>query len=252
VKAFDLDPSIKWLFCMTHPDDEISICAWIRTLVMNGNDVFVSWTHNNSTREGEARAVAHLLGVPSNHLHFFGATDGAACDEIGDLLPRFRTLIDRVQPDRIVCGAFEQGHIDHDATNYLVNHTFAGPVFEVPLYHTYLPRLQRLNRFSNRTGEEILELSLDLQHLKKMVARQYPSQNIWKVLLWYEIYTRTRLRPAVLIRTERMRLQTYRDFLRPNHKPRLAARVERSAAWRRWTRAIRVAESTTQRELAAN
>jgi LmbE family N-acetylglucosaminyl deacetylase len=212
--------------------------------------VFVSWTHSNHTRESEARAVALLLGVPSDHLLFFGATDGGACDEIPQLQPRFAEVMARIRPDRVVCGAFEQGHIDHDTTNYLVNHTFDGPVFEVPFYHTYLTRLQRLNRFSTRTGEEIRELIPELQDFKKLIARQYPSQNIWKVLLWYEIYSKARLRPAVLIRTERMRLQTHVNFSAPNHPPRLAARVAKSAAWKRWLAAVAVAEQQVVKELA--
>ena len=66
---------------MTHPDDEMSICAWIRRLTQNGNEVHISWTHSNAVREAEARAVAVLLGVPDRNLHFFGASDGS---ETGD------------------------------------------------------------------------------------------------------------------------------------------------------------------------
>ena len=43
---FDADIGERWLFCMTHPDDEISICAWIRRLTDAGVDVFLSWTHS--------------------------------------------------------------------------------------------------------------------------------------------------------------------------------------------------------------
>jgi hypothetical protein len=76
-----------------------------------------------------------------------------------------------------------------------------------------------------------------------MVARQFPSQNIWKVLLWYEIYQKARLRPGVLIKTERMRLQTHRNFMVPNHPLRLAARVTRSPIWQRWIKAVGIVQS---------
>jgi LmbE family N-acetylglucosaminyl deacetylase len=238
-----MDPSLRWLFCMTHPDDEISICAWIRRLVQNGNPVFISWTHSNRVRENEARAVAHLLGVPESHLFFHSAMDGGACDEIPQLIERFREMMAHVRPDRVVCGAFVQGHIDHDTTNYVVNHTFAGPVLEVPFYHTYLTRLQRLNRFSDARNEHVLSLTPDEQGLKKSIARQYPSQNIWKVLLWYEIYQKARLRPGVLVRTERMRFQQHTNFMVPNHPPKLAARLQKSATWKRWITALMGARS---------
>jgi LmbE family N-acetylglucosaminyl deacetylase len=73
---FDPDPTLRWAFCMTHPDDEISICAWIKWLAENGNDVFLSWTHSNPSREREARAAAALMGVPEDRLMFFDAPDG--------------------------------------------------------------------------------------------------------------------------------------------------------------------------------
>ncbi len=226
---------------MTHPDDEISICAFIRRLVLNGNTVFISWTHSKQVREEEGRAVADLLGVPQTNLRFFNATDGSVCDEITALLPLFKGWMDEAKPDRVCCGAFEQGHIDHDSTNYLVTHSFQGPVFEIPFYHTYLTRLQTLNRFSDPTGQEILELSEEEQDFKRLVAKSYPSQNIWSVLLWYEISQKVRGRKMMLAKTERMRLQTHFNYRRPNHPPKLARQVKRCATWKRWKSALRVA-----------
>jgi LmbE family N-acetylglucosaminyl deacetylase len=236
---FDPDPRLRWAFCMTHPDDEISICAWIKFLVDNGNEVFVTWTHSTPVREAEAHAAATLLGLNSSHLHFFGAPDRDVIDNIPELLPRFAEWMSRVQPDRVCCGAFEQGHIDHDSTNYLVNRTYAGPVFEIPFYHTYLVRLQRINRFADPRGEEVRQLTLDEQRFKKLIAKQYPSQNIWSVLLWYEVLQGSKLKRVELARTERMRLQTHRDFLSPNLPLRLAERVRRCSTWTRWEQAIR-------------
>lgn len=241
MKAFSTDPALRWLFCMTHPDDEISICAWIRRLVRNGNPVFLSWTHSNPIREHEARNVAKLLGVSEENLFFFGATDGSVCDEIPGLLPRFRRMIEEVAPDRVCCGAFEQGHLDHDSTNYLVSRSYDGTILEIPFYHTYLTRIQRINRFSNASGEEVHHLNREEQALKKKVARQYPSQNIWHVLLSYEVWQKARLKPIELAKSERMRLQTHVDFRKPNHPPLIARRVRRSKAWRRWRKALRAA-----------
>ena len=239
MRVFSMDPSLRWLICLTHPDDEISICVWIQRLVRNGNPVFLSWTHSNPIRENEGRNVARLLGVPQENLTFFGATDGSVCDEMSELLPKFREMIESVQPDRVCCGAFEQGHIDHDATNFLVNHAFSGPVLEIPFYHTYMTRLQKMNRFSDPRGEEVLHLEVDEQRLKKTIARQYPSQNIWSVLLWYEAWQQARLKPIVLAKTERMRFQTHFDFKTPNHPPVLARKLTGYKTWRRWRRALR-------------
>ena len=237
-QLFNTDPGLRWLFCMTHPDDEIAIAAWIKRLTSAGADVHMSWTHSIPVREEEARAVAESLGTPQGNLIFHCATDGHVCDEVRELLPKFRKVIADIAPDRVVCGAFEQGHLDHDATNFLVNHSFNGPVIEVPLYHTYLTKLQRLNRFADPVGEDVIELTQEERDLKLQIAKSYPSQNIWSVLVWYEIYCGLTLGPGKLRRTERMRWQTKQSYLRPNLPAKLANKVARSEPWRQWLAAV--------------
>jgi LmbE family N-acetylglucosaminyl deacetylase len=235
MKAFEFDPQFRWLFCMTHPDDEISICATIKRLTDAGNEVHVSWTHSTPVRRAEALRVAEILGVPQQRLYFHAGGDGHICDEMPHLLESFRVMVNDVQPDRIACGAFEQGHLDHDATNLLVNRAFDGPVLEIPFYHTYLSRKPKMNRFAEPEGQEILHLTYDEQCLKVKVAKLYPSTAIWRNLLLDEIRRRIiQRREEPLRRTERMRLQTHKDFLTPNLPELLAARVRRSRKWRRW------------------
>ncbi len=243
---FDLDPNLRWAFAMTHPDDEISICAWIKRLVENGNPVFLSWTHSTPAREAEARTAASLIGVPQDHLEFFDAPDRGVANHIAEMLPRFKAWFDLTSPDRVCCGAFEQGHIDHDATNFIVNQAFKGPVFEIPFYHSYLVRLQRINRFADPRGEEIRDLSKEDQRFKKLIAKQYPSQNVWSVLLWYEVLQGSKLKRVELARTERMRLQTHKDFLQPALPDRLARRLQQCQEWHRWLAAVRVFNSHDQ------
>lgn len=224
----------RWLFCMTHPDDEISICAWIRHLTRNGNEVYMSWTHSTPVRELEARKVAELLGVPQENLFFHGATDGMVCAEFLTLLPCFQEMMDRVKPDVVACGAFEQGHSDHDTTNVLVNATFTGEILEIPFYHTYATKLQTINAFSDLNGQSVLPLSAEDVALKRRVAKQFKSQNIWSVLLSYEIWQLAQGKQSNLSRREVMRHQKHTLFRVPNHPVSLAKRVEASETWRRW------------------
>jgi len=178
------------------------------------------------------------------------ASDKRVCDEIPDLLPKFRKMIEIVKPDRVCCGAFEQGHLDHDATNYLVNKAFEGPIYEIPFYHTYKTYPPRLNRFSDEGGESdedaenVRKLNANEQRFKKRVARMYKSQRIWMNLLLYEGLQLALLKPDALAKTERMREQKHTDFRKPNHPLPLARRVERSKKWRRWLRALSAFEST--------
>lgn len=223
---------------MTHPDDELAIAAWIRRLTAAGIDVWMSWTHDTPVREAEARHAASLLGVPDARLRFFHAPDGHVVDHLGELQPHFGTLMAEVDPSRVVCGAFEQGHLDHDATNLLVNQSFDGPVFEAPFYHTYLTKFPRINQFADPTGEEVLPLSREESAFKLALARTYRSQKIVRNLAWANLRDRLLGRPAIGV-AERLRLQTWTDFTAPNVPARSRDRVERSQQWSRWTSATR-------------
>jgi D-glycero-beta-D-manno-heptose 1-phosphate adenylyltransferase len=245
IRVFDPDPSLRWLFCMTHPDDEISICVWIRRLTDQGNEVFLSWTHDTEVRRSEAYRAADSLGVPRDRLFFHAAEDRKAIDHLPELSASFERMMDEVEPDRVACGAYEQGHIDHDTTNYLVNRTFFGHVFEIPFYFTYLTRRPKINRFAVPDGQEVLRLTPEEQKFKVWMAKQYPSQAIFRNLLLAEARQRlTRLRPDRLRATERMRLQVHKDFLVPNLPERYAKYVVRSRHWRRWEAKIRDFEGT--------
>ncbi len=230
----------RWLFAMTHPDDEISIAAWIAELTSQGREVWLSWTHHTPVREAEARAVAARLGVAPDRLFFHGATDGRVCEELKTLRPKFEAMISTVQPDRVVAGAFEQGHLDHDATNWLVHQVFDGPIFEVPFYHSYLTRMPRMNRFAEPAGESVWQLDPSAQVLKKEIARSYPSQNIWRNLVFAEIRARI-TGEGSLLSTERMRLQPATDFTRVALPEPMASRVHQSAQWQRWLAALQAA-----------
>jgi LmbE family N-acetylglucosaminyl deacetylase len=243
MRLFDPDPNLRWLFCMTHPDDEISICAWIRRLTEAGAHVSMCWTHTAPHREFEARAVARLLGVEPDNLSFLNAPDRDICSLLAELLPLMRQVVAKSRPDRIVCGAFEQGHLDHDSTNWLVHRAWNGPVLEVPFYHAYHTRLQNMNRFAQNPSGDVLRLLPHEARFKRHVARQYPSQNIWTILLWHEVWQAVRLRPARLSTRECMRLQTHKDFTVPNLPPKLAAKVLKTPAWKRWVSSVEAAEA---------
>ena len=240
MKIFDADPNLRWLFCMTHPDDEISICAWIRRLAANGNEVFISWTHHTPTRKVEGATAARMLGVPGDRLIFHAGEDGQICEQMVDLLPSFHQMVQGVRPDRVCCGAFEQGHLDHDATNLLVNKCFDGRILEIPFYHTYLNRQPIVNRFAQPEGQDVLLLKPEEQEFKVNFAKQFPSQDIFRNLVLNEVRRAvTNRKESPLKMTERMRLQTYKDFLNPHLPPTLAEKVRRSPKWARWEQAAR-------------
>jgi LmbE family N-acetylglucosaminyl deacetylase len=238
IKVFDDSKHLRWLVCLAHPDDESGICAWIKHLTDQGCEVFMSWSHDTPIRKQEAINVAKTLGVPEKNLYFFGGPDGKIVEHIPELIVKHKKMIDEVKPDRIITLAFEQGHMDHDATNYMVNKCFDGPVFEFPLYHTYLTKTPPLNRFAQRDGHDVFHLNREQQKLKIQVAKSYPSQTLWRNVYWYSIMLALQGSSDRIYRRELMRLQTHKNFLEPHLPKRLATRVRNGNSWKRWTRNI--------------
>ncbi len=243
MKLFDPDPNLRWLFALTHPDDELAIAAWIRRLALAGAEVHLSWTTSNPERRWEARDAARSLGVPEDRLHFLPGLDRAVETQLESLLPVVRALVEAVEPDRIVVGAFEQGHLDHDSTNFLFARATADGnaigLLETPLYHAYCQPIPTLNRFAAPSPtESTLPLAPIEIEFKKALARSYPSQNIWGNVLLYRVLQILRGEKETIGTVERLRLQTHFDFRAPNLPAPLAARVIRTARWRRWLAAM--------------
>lgn len=242
MRGFDFNPQLRWLFWPTHPDDEMGIVMLLRRLVKARATVFVAWTHSNPEREQESREVMRRIGVPQENLAFLGATDGNIPEEMPELLPRFQRIIARAKPDRMACCAFEQGHLDHDATHVLVRKAFSGPVFEWPMYHSYITKMQHMGRFADPTGVEALILEPDEQALKVELAKCFPSTNLTEVLAWYEIWRSLAADPSKLRTTEYLRLATHADFRMPNLPDPMRTKVRACIHWHRWLTALAALE----------
>lgn len=227
---------------MVHPDDEVFIAAWIRRLTSAGRHVSLAWTHQTPVRREEARAAAQLLGVPDDRLRFLDGEDGRIAEQMPQLFPQIEEAVRAVAPDRVVTPAFEQGHLDHDATNLMVNRAFAGPVVEVPLYHAYVTRLMTLAEFADRSTEERIELAPDEARLKRQLLDVYRSQSIGTIFRIVDALQRLGRGPR-LFRYESARIQSHRDFGSPNLPSPLRERVERSPRWRRWRKAQQAFEA---------
>lgn len=180
-----------------------------------------------------------MLGVSPDCLTFLEGTDRHLPEKMPQLLPQVRRVVDSVVPDRVVVGAFEQGHLDHDATHLLVREAFAGAMFEFPEYHPYTRLFPVLGRFSAESaGDERIELS-ELELLqKRQLCTQYPSQRIAQNLWAADL--RARLSGELPLGTrEFLRpVPAKPDYATPQHGPRLREEIEGSERWARWLRAL--------------
>ena len=239
MRAFEVQRGERVLFAFTHPDDELTVAAFLARLLAQGVAIHVCWSHSTPVRERESRAALATIGVRQEDMTFFDAPDGRVVDTISVLKPKLCGLIQKFGPTRIVTHAFEQGHIDHDATNLLVNMCFSGPVFETPFYHTYLTRLQRLYSFSTKDGEETIALTPQERRMKRRLVGMYPSQTVRRNVVVYELAHAVTMRKPPLFQCERLRRQRHTDFLTPNHPPLLAERLTKSPTWQRWESTIK-------------
>lgn len=246
MNAFSFEPGQRWVFVFPHPDDELAVAAFIRRLCLGGAEVHILWLHHTPVRKAESTAVCIDLGVEENRLHFWHGEDGRLCEQMAEALPWLNELMAAIEPDRVATCAFEQGHLDHDATHVLVRRAFAGTVLEFPLYYGYHTIMQRMNRFSDPARQTVLPLTAEEIRLKKSWAKRYPSQTIYRVLCTYHLCCGVLGQPAKLATREVMRPTTTREFLVPNHSGWRRHRLEVSDRWVRWTLAYREFEREYQ------
>lgn len=237
MKAFEFAEGERVMFAFTHPDDEIAVAALVRRLTLSGAAVHAFWTHSTPVREDESRNAMRALGLGEGSLTFFRAEDGNVVASLDELRTHVCDLVKEFRPSRVVTHAFEQGHIDHDATNLLVNLCYDGPVFEAPYYHTYLTRFPRLYAFASPEGVETTPLTTEERTIKKRLTRMYPSQTLRRNVVAYELLHALTFRRPPLFLVEKLRRQTHKDFLCPNHPERVADRIRSSETWQRWERA---------------
>lgn len=244
--AFDPDPEQRWAFVFAHPDDEISIGAWIRRLTQAGARVDLVFTHGTPERFAEARDSARLMGVDAQRVTTLGLPDRYLAENLSQMRKTLQQALDPLCPDRVVTCAFEQGHLDHDATHVAVVRSFPGPVFEVPLYHTYAQPVQVVNEFSTPDLAEVLELSDSETDLKRQLLACYPSQHLRALLVWYSLLQKFSPGRPPLAQREVMRPALWTDFRHPFHPEALAKRVMRSSRWARWLTALERFEASAR------
>ena len=241
--AFEPNLALKWVVVLAHPDDEVCVGGWLNRLRNAGAQVDVIWLHSTKIRRSESDQACDLIGIEKHRRHFFEATDGHVAEDLPIVRPSVLTLLERLQPDRILCLTFEQGHPDHDSVCFLSHYAACRlesrpQVVEFPIYHTYLTRFQILAEFANPDGEEILELTPEEIKVKKALVKCYPSQTLQRNIRAFGLYRRLIRKPLDLAVRERAKLIGVRDFTTPNYSGQTRDKLLAHPTWKKWRQAI--------------
>ncbi len=207
------EPGEKWLFIFAHPDDDSLICGSMRLIKERGGDVHAVWLVSGlsprgiKVREKEVQSAMDLVGISRKNRYFLRLP---VCFLLNFSYSKKRLfpLVDSINPAKIVVPAFEGGHVDHDATNFLgvesAKHlTTRNPniiVYEYPLYNGDGPVWRwwwNINVFPSGVhgaGETQYTSLLDpVIDLKYQLMKTYKSQ--WMYMIPARIAcSRTRLR----------------------------------------------------------
>ncbi len=140
------EPTRRVLLYCAHPDDEVFLCAKMKEIMEMGNELHVAWLTSGDLfgqgelREKELTLAADMLGIGPHNRHLFRLPDMGLVRHLRQATDFVTTLIHQVGPTHVFVPAYEGGHPDHDALNFVgytvwqqIDRSFC--LLEFPLYN---------------------------------------------------------------------------------------------------------------------
>lgn len=136
----------NFLFLFAHPDDEVFIAGTMRQLLARGAELHAAWLTSGDyfgkgqERERELSEAMHILGLRDSRRHLVRLPDLGLVRELDHASDQVAKLLTQIRPQVVFADAFEGGHPDHDAVNFLAYEGCArtgiqAEIFEFPLYN---------------------------------------------------------------------------------------------------------------------
>lgn len=136
----------SYLFLFGHPDDEVFIAGTMKQLIDRGADLHGAWLTSGDyfgkgqEREWEFARAMNILGLGRSRTHLLRLPDLGLVRELGHASDEVAGLISKIRPRAVFADAYEGGHPDHDAVNFLAYEGCAragvrAELFEFPLYN---------------------------------------------------------------------------------------------------------------------
>ncbi len=180
-----------YLFLFAHPDDDVFICGTMRQLLVKGADDHTAWLTSGDyygkgqLRERELAEATNIIGLHRSRVHLMRFPDLGLVRLMESAANEVAKLMDRIRPDVVFADAFEGGHPDHDAVNFLAYEgslrvRLRASLFEFPLYNGSGPAQHwwwRINGFPESSGPTLYNrLGDDEIDRKYRIMRAYSSQ----------------------------------------------------------------------------
>jgi N-acetylglucosamine malate deacetylase 1 len=178
-------------FVFAHPDDDVFISGLMRRLISAGSEILGVWLTSGGflggqeRRETELRSAVSILGLEKKRYELLRFPDLGLMRSSASAAETLKEIFVRFKPDNVFVTAFEGGHPDHDAANFIVYESrfrsmLDFPIFEFPLYNGAGPFWSwrwRINAFPSG-GPETLFIPLDSSEVdcKFNIMRVYSSQ----------------------------------------------------------------------------
>ncbi len=181
----------RFLFLFPHPDDDVFVAGLMQGLLRSGATITCVWLTSggaggdSSVREREIEAAMDILGLPSHDRVLLRLPDMGLLGAMGSGADLVAGLVAHHRPDGIFVTAFEGGHVDHDAANFIAAEAVRRAdadtaLFEFPTYNasgTTRAGGLRINAFPPRSpGVQHARLDHDAWVCKRAMIRAYASQ----------------------------------------------------------------------------
>jgi len=226
------DRDERFIFVFAHPDDDVFAAGLMKRLLSSGIETFGVWLTSGgylggqNRRESELRRSTSLLSLPQDHCAMLRFPDLGLIDSMDEASSKLSEIFRNYKPQNIFVTAFEGGHPDHDAANFIVYEArFRSQLncrlFEFPLYNGSGPFLTwrwRINSFPPGGPETFFQpLTPSEIDCKRKMMKIYSSQ--WMYMIPAQL-ARSR---AVLLRQGEpyRRCPDNRDHTLPPHPGKL-------------------------------
>ncbi|MFH0959371.1 MAG: PIG-L deacetylase family protein [Pseudomonadota bacterium] len=231
-RSIPLGISGRALFVFAHPDDDVFITGTMKKYILSGLGIRAVWLTSGGyfggqkRREQELTRAASELGLLSQDYDLLRFPDLGLMNSMNNAALELSAILCDFKPDKIFVTAFEGGHPDHDAANFIVHDAsirseLKCDIFEFPLYNgagSLLTWRWRINSFPPGGPSPLFQ---PLQETE--INCKYKSMKIYSSQWMYMVPARlTRSRNFLTRHGEPYRLcPSDRDHCIPPHKGRL-------------------------------